>query len=74
MNDNELKEYAERLGLTVEDMMGKSRKAEVVMARQVWWWYIRDRGCGYSEIGRLSGRDHSTVIHGVKRISDLIFG
>ena len=72
MNDNELKEYACRLGIPFEEIMGRSRKAEVVMARQVWWWFLRDLSFGYSEIGRMFGRDHSTVIHGVNRVSDLI--
>jgi chromosomal replication initiation ATPase DnaA len=67
-----LEEYAKRTGIAVEDILGRSRRAEVVAARQVWWWYLRSYGRGYSEIGRQFDRDHATVLQGVKHVVELI--
>jgi chromosomal replication initiation ATPase DnaA len=52
--------------------MSRSRKTEFVTARQVYWFYLRSKGCGLSEIGRMFGWTHSTVYHGIQKIKDLI--
>lgn len=54
-------------GLTAEDILGKSRKAVVVRARQFVTTVLRARGNSYPMVGRyLGGVDHSTVIHSVR--------
>jgi chromosomal replication initiation ATPase DnaA len=68
----ELDEYAKRIGISVYAIRSRSRRVEIVAARQVWWWYLRGNGYGLSEIGRMHSVDHSTVWHGVNRVSDLI--
>lgn len=54
--------------LTVEVMLGRSQSPRVVAARQELWATLR---CclrmSYPEIGRLTSRDHTTVMHGVRR-------
>jgi hypothetical protein len=44
------------------------RGREAVIARQVMWRLMKDADYSVSEIGRRSCRDHSTVLHGLKRI------
>lgn len=54
--------------LTDPDAPGM-RKAKNVRARYVAMWILHKRGSSYPAIGqRLGGRDHSTVINGIRRI------
>ncbi len=55
-------------------LRGSSRKAAIVLARQVLMYFLRtELGLPLEQIGDLvGGRDHSTVIHGVEKISRLI--
>jgi chromosomal replication initiation ATPase DnaA len=65
-------EFAKKIGISVEDMFSKSRRPEYVAARQVWWFYLSSLGYGFKEMERIYGWDHSTVMHGVRKIGDLI--
>jgi len=63
----DLRALADFYGLTVEDITGKSRTKRIIPARHHAMAVLRQRGWSYPEIGRkLGGRDHSTVIHGIK--------
>lgn len=55
-------------------LRGTSRKASIVLARQVLMYFLRtELGLPLEQIGELvGGRDHSTVIHGVEKISRII--
>lgn len=67
---------AKLYGVTVEDIYGRGRDSDVVMARQEVWRRAYFIGNSYSKIGRVFGRDHSTIYHGVKaaqRRRDLAF-
>ena len=57
-------------GITGEALRGKGRAKQVVLPRQVAMYLLReDTGASLVEIGRLlGGRDHSTVLHGVRKI------
>jgi chromosomal replication initiator protein len=60
-------------GVTVLDVMSKSRKKELVMARQLAIYFIR-KHTSYSlkQVGMyFGGRDHSTVCHAIGCISGL---
>jgi chromosomal replication initiation ATPase DnaA len=63
---------AAEFGTTREHLMGESRDAGVVLAR---WaaMTLAHRLLGYStpRIGRLLRRDHTTVLHGIRRIAAL---
>lgn len=54
-------------------LTGKSRRAEVVRARQVAMYLCREivRN-SYAEIGLQFQRDHSTVMHACGKIADLL--
>lgn len=50
------------------ELRGPSRERTVVRARQCTMAILREHGASYPEIGdALGGRDHTTVMHGVKR-------
>jgi hypothetical protein len=61
-------------GLSIRDLESESRRGPVVRARQEFMWRARairwsDGGHRYSlpMIGDFLGRDHTTVLHGVRR-------
>lgn len=56
--------------ITNKDLVGKSRKKELVKPRQVVMYLLREEiGMSYPTIGQeLGGRDHTTAIHACKKI------
>ena len=53
-------------------IMGKARSRIIARPRQVLMYLLRtELGLPLEEVGRLVGRDHSTVIHGVDKITEL---
>jgi chromosomal replication initiator protein len=68
----ELERYSERINIPVLEILGKTRKMEIVTARQVYWLYLNRNKIGISEIGRMFNKDHSTVLSGIRRVNDLI--
>ena len=60
-------------GVAKEDILSKSRKREVVAARQAYCYYAKQRtNHSLLVIGDLVDRDHATVIHSINKIEDLI--
>ena len=54
-------------GVTREELCGRRRTKNVASARQELWWHLRrSPGMSYAEIGRLFGRNHTTVMAGVR--------
>ena len=56
-------------GLTLPEIMGADRRHHVAHARQEAFWVLRDT---YPEmslpaIGRMFGKDHTTVLHGIRQ-------
>lgn len=68
-----LMRVAERLEIKPADIIGASRRQEFVIARQAAMFLCRLKlGLSYPELGRIfGGRDHSTVMHGIKKIQRL---
>jgi chromosomal replication initiator protein len=58
--------------LTVDDLLSRSRKREIASARQTAMYLCREMtNESYASIGsRFGGRDHSTVIHAHKKVTD----
>jgi len=56
----------------VEDVLGKSRKREFVLARQISMYFLQNLAkVSVNRIGRLIGnRDHSTVAHSIDKIAE----
>ena len=64
----------EYFGITADDIMSKKRNSELVQARQIVMYLCRDLTAeSLSGIGKFLGKkDHTTVIHGVNKISEEI--
>lgn len=68
------KTVAEYFGLKVDDLKAKTRKKEIVIARQVAMYFCKDytnhslKSIGY----HFGGRDHSTVIYAVQSVNDML--
>ena len=59
-------------GVSVADILGRCRRPELVRARWRAWSALRTMPWGagrpsYPRIGAWLGRDHTTILHGVRR-------
>jgi chromosomal replication initiator protein len=64
---------ARQFKVSIQDMRSKSRKKTIAFPRQVSMYLARKyTEQGLAEIGKAFNRDHSTVLHSVKVISDAI--
>jgi chromosomal replication initiator protein len=65
---------AEMFGFSVEELCGKSRRRPLVTARQIGMYVFRElTDFSYPAIAReFGGRDHTTVIHAVEKVSGLM--
>lgn len=57
-----------------EDLLSKSRKRQIVQARQIAMYMTRNHiNCSLSTIGaEIGGKDHATVLHACTTVSDLM--
>ncbi|MFC5624435.1 chromosomal replication initiator protein DnaA [Algoriphagus winogradskyi] len=68
------KTVSEYYGIAVDDLKAKTRKKEIVTARQVAMYFCKEftnhslKSIGY----HFGGRDHSTVIHAVQTVNDIM--
>lgn len=64
---------ARRFGIRDQDIMGKCRKPDHVLARQMSMYLCRTTlGLSYAELGKLfGGKDHSTVMHAIKKVQHI---
>ncbi|MGH2710952.1 MAG: chromosomal replication initiator protein DnaA [Actinomycetota bacterium] len=68
-----LLETAEYFGLTREDLVSKSRSRPLTTARHMAMYLMRElTGLSLIKIGELFERDHSTALHGIKRVETLM--
>ncbi|MHB1717641.1 MAG: chromosomal replication initiator protein DnaA [Acidimicrobiales bacterium] len=69
-----LEATARTFGFTVDEIIGPNRRRPLVTARQISMYVFRDlTDFSYPAIAReFGGRDHSTVIHAVGKISNLM--
>ncbi len=68
-----VKRAARIIGCTMPQLKGPSRDGRLVRARWAVMYAMRQRGKSLPQIGRdLGGRDHTTVIHGLKRAEELL--
>jgi len=64
---------AEQFGLAVRDIIGQSRRKELVFARQTAMTLCRTLlGMSYPALGRLfGGKDHSTVLYSIRKFQQI---
>lgn len=55
-------------GSSISQIMGESRRVPEVRARREIWRRLHRDGFSISAIGRMTNRDHSTVLHGLRQI------
>ncbi len=69
-----LHETSEMFGFSIEEIIGASRRRPLVTARQVAMYVFRElTDLSYPAIAReFGGRDHTTVIHAVDKIGNLM--
>jgi len=66
-------ETAKYFGLRREDLVSKSRSRPLTTARHIAMYLLRElTGLSLIKIGELFDRDHSTALHGIKRIETLM--
>jgi chromosomal replication initiator protein len=71
--DTILGETAEYFALRPEDLFSKSRSRPLTNARHVAMYLLRElTGLSLIKIGELFDRDHTTALHGIKRIEGLL--
>ena len=59
----------QELGLTWTEVMSRSNKPNFVAARRAVWRVLADDGLPFLRIGQYCGRDHTTVLHALGRVS-----
>lgn len=68
-----IQKAADYSGFSYDDMMGKWRLREIAVTRHVVWYFMRYKmGMTLKEIARLFGKDHSSIIHGVRKVDDYL--
>ncbi|HZA60065.1 MAG TPA: chromosomal replication initiator protein DnaA, partial [Actinomycetota bacterium] len=71
--DSILQETATYFGLRREDLYSKSRSRPLTNARHIAMYLLRElTGLSLIKIGELFDRDHTTALHGIKRIEGLM--
>jgi chromosomal replication initiator protein len=69
-DDQILRSVAEFFNISVNDLIEKGRKKEVVEPRQIAMYLLREvLDMSYPYIGEKLGRDHTTAIHAVEKIN-----
>lgn len=69
-----LRMVAHHFGFDVEDIKGPCRRQDLVLARHLTIYIIREHlGESWKRIGqRLGGRDHTSIIHGFRKMKQLL--
>lgn len=63
-----VQEVSQRHGVSVEEIMGSSTEQRVVRPRMEAYGIIRaELQHSFTMIGNFFGRDHTTILHGVRR-------
>jgi chromosomal replication initiation ATPase DnaA len=58
---------ADLFDLPSTDLLGRKRNKQAVEARFALYAALRQRGWSYPRIGRFLGRDHASIMYGVRR-------
>lgn len=67
---NLLQATAAVTNIGVKDIKGLNQSVPVVRARHIFFWLCRHyTSCSFPQIGNYLLKDHSTVVHGVKKVS-----
>lgn len=60
-----------KMEIDIKDLIGQSRSAKIVVPRQIAMYLLDKNDISSPQIGEiLGGRDHSTILHGIKKVKD----
>lgn len=73
-SDEIVEKVAKTFGVTVERILGRDRSRQVALPRQIAMYLLREEAnFSLPQIGEtLGGRDHTTVMYGVEKVSELL--
>lgn len=54
-------------GVTIAQIMGEGRQRPIVRARWEMWERLYRDGLSAASIGRMTNRDHTVVLHGIRQ-------
>lgn len=72
MEEMSLTQFSEIVGISEDDIKGRSRKENVAIARELYWLYLNTRGYGYRKISQFDGRKPETILSGIRTVRNLI--
>lgn len=59
-------------GYNWHDVIGASRHREIVDLRHLAQFYLYNSGLTYTQVARITNRNHATIIHAVKKCNELL--
>jgi chromosomal replication initiation ATPase DnaA len=70
--DTIIEQACELWGVDIVDLCSENKKIPLPWARFYCFLRLDEIGCTQMDIGRIFRRDHTTVIHGIRKAKDLI--
>ena len=67
-----INKFANIIGVSVDDLIGRSRKRSISEARQLYWWMLFQTGMSCQEIAKVSNRDRTTIYPAIKKVDFLL--
>lgn len=67
-----IEKIAELTGFGLCDILGRNRKWDLSICRQICWKVMSENGYTINEISLLFGRDISSVRYGIQHMNDLL--
>lgn len=61
---------SQKYAVDVSDILGDSRSPRIVQVRWLTWHVMQASGMSLPEIGKHFGRDHTTILHGLRALQD----
>jgi chromosomal replication initiation ATPase DnaA len=56
-------------GVTWNEVIGPVRETKYTTPRRAIWWLLRCKGLSIAHIGSITNRDHTTVMHGLRKVN-----
>lgn len=63
------------MGVTIEELKGRSRKLRIVFARQILSYLLYtspNSNLSLASVGKMLNRDHTSIVHSVKVVADRV--
>lgn len=68
--DDAVAHVSELTGIPCDDIRGRDRTWRVARARQAVMWMGDQAGLSLTQIGNELQRDHTTIMHGIRRVEE----